>query len=57
MATSMKKVEKPVTEISWNFRKPCSTLTRRRVFLRLKKWVSMTTKEMAEPMAVASPAP
>lgn len=57
MATSIKKVEKPVTVISQSLPKSRSTRTRRRVFRRRRKWVSLTRKEMAEPMAVARPAP
>ena len=57
MATSTKKEEKPVTVISRSFRPSPSGRTSRKVFFRLKKWVSITAKDTAEPMAVASPAP
>ena len=57
MATSMKKVENPVVQISPICFQRRDGLTRRRVFFLEKKWVIITTKVMAEPMAVASPAP
>ena len=57
MATSMKKVENPVTRISFNLPKRRSGLTRRSVFFFMKKWDSMARKLMVDPMAVASPAP
>ena len=57
IATSMKKVEKPVTDISRSFVKSPSVRTSRSVFLRLAKCVSMTAKDIPEPIAVASPAP
>ena len=57
IAISMKKVEKPVTEISRNLWSRLVGWTSRRVFFFVKKWESMTRMEMTVPMAVASPAP
>ena len=57
MATSMKKVEKPVTVISLNFLGSCAGFTSFSVFFFMKKCVIMTMKVMAEPIAVARPAP
>ena len=57
MATSMKNEEKPVTAISFSLRGRPSTRTRRRVFVRRRKWVISTRNETPAPMAVARPAP
>ena len=57
MATSIKNVENPVTVISFNFLRSPSGFTSRRVFFFIKKWDSIARKLIADPMAVASPAP
>lgn len=57
IATSIKNVEKPVTQISLSLPKSFSGFTRRRVFFFVKKWESITIKVIPDPMAVASPAP
>lgn len=57
IATSTKKEEKPVTVISRGFRPSPSGRAERGVFFRLKKWVRVTAKDTAEPMAVAGPEP
>ena len=57
MATSMKKVGNPVTAIFFNLQRSLSGRASRRVFFFLQKCDSMARKLMAEPMAVASPAP
>ena len=57
MATSMKKVENPVTQILLSLSPSRAGRTSRRVFSFVKKWASSTTKVMADPTAVANPAP
>ena len=53
----MKKVEKPVTDISFNLEKILAGFWKASVFFFDQKWDSMTKNEMPEPIAVASPAP
>ena len=57
IATSMKKVENPVTEISFSILNRPVGFTKCSVFRFVKKCDSITINVMAEPMAVASPAP
>ena len=57
MATSTKKLEKPVTEISPSFLKRFCTGTSRSVHFLLKKCVHMTSMDTTAPIAVARPAP
>ena len=57
MATSDRKVENPLTSTWRSLVQGWLGRTSRRVFRLEKKWVSMTTKVMAAPMAVAKPAP
>lgn len=57
MATSTKKLEKPVTAISPSFLKSFCTGTRCSVHFLEKKCEHMTASEITAPVAVASPAP
>ena len=52
-----KKVENPVTEISFSWCRRFPGFCRARVFFLDQKWDSMTRNVIPEPMAVASPAP
>ena len=57
MATSTKKLEKPVTAISPSFLKSFCTGTRCSVHFLEKKCEHMTASEITAPVAVESPAP
>ncbi|CCX58610.1 unknown [Blautia hydrogenotrophica CAG:147] len=57
MATSMKKVEKPVMTIFRILSNALNGRTSARVFLLVKKWVSITRNVITDPIAVARPAP
>ena len=57
MAMSIKKVENPVTQMSFICRTGRDGRTRRRVFFFERKWDAITRMEMTVPIAVARPAP
>lgn len=57
IAASIKKVEKPVTNILRSFAVSFTGFTSRSVLFFDKKWQSIAAKVSAAPIAVASPAP
>ena len=57
IATSIKKVEKPVTLMDFSMENSFVGLSSRRVFLLPKKCVSIMSRENTEPITVARPAP
>ncbi len=57
IATSIKKVENPVIKMRPSFEKSFFGRTNLSEFFFVKKCEIITTNEIAEPIAVASPAP